>query len=653
MDQIDIFGTPPPALPPAPAVRAKIGRPRKWDSEAARRAHEKKKRAKKRKAHRKRLDADPDLARRLAVQARVDSLAPAAPDLRVTDDDLKELAVDFPNTAEAFQYARDVLAGTVMACEWVRHACARHERDLNRIADEGWPFTFRARKAERVLRAIQMFREIRGPRAGKRFRFSPWQKFIVASVFGWVDKARGFRRFRYVFVAVPRGNGKSSLAATLGLYGVALDGEGGAEVYAAAVTRDQARIVFSAAQHMARRDPVFRTKYGIELNAYAITQVSSASLFRPLSRDAQALDGLNVHMAILDELAAHKTREVHDVLVTATGKRSQALIFCITTAGANQTGVGFEQWKYTQRVLAGHATDDAFFGIIYTVDDTDDWQDPAVWAKANPNWGSSVNPEVITNLANRARSIASQQNAFKQKHLNMWTNAAVAWMNMVQWHALADPALTEEQFNNEDCVLGLDLAAKIDLAARVKVFRRLLDGVAHYYVFAHFYLPEAAITDGRNASYATYEADGWITSTVGEVTDFNVIEADILNDAAHHRLLDVAYDPWQALQLASNLAAKEIPVIEYRPTTQNFSPAMKEIDALVRQGRLHHNGNPVLAWNVSCVEVMEDFKGNIYPRKDRNDPNQKIDGLVALLMAMGRRMAIEASPGAEPTLTFV
>ena len=641
-----------PLIEPAPP--AKRGRPKKWATEAERRAAEKvkRRRSSKAKEQRARIDADPELRRRLAVQARLDSLAAPAPDLRVVDEDLKELAQDFPNTAEALQYTRDVLAERIPACEWVRRACERSEADLARIGDEDWPYQFSARKAERVLRVIQMFREIRGPRAGKRFEFAPWQKFIIASIFGWLD-ARGARRFRYVFVAVPRGNGKSSLAATIGLYMLALDGEGGAEVYAAAVTRDQARIVFTAAQHMARGDPVFRNKYGIELNAHAILQQSSASIFRPLSRDAQALDGLNVHAAILDELAAHKTREVHDVLVTATGKRTQSLIFGITTAGANQSGIGFEQWKYAQRVLAGQAVDESFFGIIYTLDDADDWQSPDSWVKANPNWGRSVNPEVIANLAQRARAIASQHNAFKQKHLNLWTNAAVAWMNMVQWQAQADPALKEADFRAEECVIGLDLAAKIDLAARVKLFRRTLDGIQHYYVFAHFYLPEAAILDGRNASYQTWEADGWITSTPGEVTDFGVIESDVLDDAAHHQLRDVAYDPWQALQLASNLAAHDVPVIEYRPTTANFSPPMKEIDALVRTARFHHDGNPVLSWNVACCEVLEDFKGNIYPRKDRDDPHQKIDGLVALLMAMGRLMALDAAPDAAPSLTFI
>jgi phage terminase large subunit-like protein len=649
VDQLDIPGT---EHPP----KKKRGRPRKYSDADAKRQAQVAARREQRRAAREKLKAladDPQEVRRRAVQARMQQLAPKSPDLDVRDDDLKEIAAQFPNVAEALQYVRDVLTERLPACQWVRLACERHDRDVARIESADYPYTFDARKAERALRAIQMFREIRGPRAGKRFRFGPWQKFLVGSMFGWVSKETGQRRFRYVFLAVPRGNGKSSLAATIALYMLALDGEGGAEVYAAAVTRDQARIVFNLAQHMARQDGGFRSRYGVEIAAHVVTQPATASIFRPLSRDANTLDGLNVHLAVLDELAAHKSREVHDVLVTASGKRSQPLVLSITTAGNNQSGIGYEQWRYAQRVLLQETQDDAFLGIIYTVDDADDWQDPASWAKANPNWGVSVYPDSIATLAHRAAQIASQQNAFKQKHLNLWTNASVSWMNMIYWDACADPALTENDFKGEQCVLGLDLAAKIDLAARVKLFARTIEGVVHYYVFAQFYLPEATLFDGRNASYGTWHAENWITGTPGEVIDFDRIVADILQDATDHQILDVAYDPWQALKLASELAQKDIPVIEYRPTVANFSPAMKEIDALVRQRRLHHNGNPVLRWNIGCVEVAEDFKGNIFPRKDRDNPLLKIDGLIALLMAMGRRMVLESEGSSEPTLTFV
>ena len=645
MDQIDIPGT---ELP-----KKKRGRPRVYLDQETRRVARVAARREQRRKERERTTAAAAAPIGAGVQMRLQSLAPQSPDLDVRDDDLAEIAGDYPNVAEALQYVRDVLTGRIPSCSWVRMACERHDRDAARIDSDDWPFTFDARKAERALTAIQMFREIRGPNAGKRFRFGAWQKFLVGSMFGWVSKASGMRRFRYVFLAVPKGNGKSSLAATIALYMLALDREGGAEVYAAAVTRDQARIVFVLAQEMARKDGAFRAKYGVEVGAHAITQTSTASICRPLSRDANALDGLNIHLAVLDELAAHKSREVHDVLLTATGKRTQSMILSITTAGNNQSGIGYEQWKYAQRVLSQETADESFLGLIYTIDDADNWQAPESWAKANPNYGVSVYPDQLADLAHRAAQIASQQNAFKQKHLNLWTNASVAWMSLIAWDACADTTLTENDFKGEQCVLGLDLAAKIDLAARVKLFARNVEGVTHYYVFAQFYLPEATIFDGRNASYQTWHADNWITGTPGEVIDFERIQTDILQDSTDHQLLDVAYDPWQALKLASELAQKDVPVIEYRPTVANFSPAMKEIDALVRQKRLHHDGNPVLRWNVSCVEVAEDYKGNIFPRKDKDNPQQKIDGLIALLMAMGRRMVLESEGSSEPTLMFV
>jgi phage terminase large subunit-like protein len=558
-------------------------------------------------------------------------------------------AAGFPNVADALQYAADVRSGAIPACKWVRLACERHERDLRRMGGK-FPWRFDPAKAERALSAVQKFREVKGPRAGQYLRLEPWQKLVIASAFGWVD-ASGFRRFRYVLCYVPRGNGKTTVAAPLGLFMLALDGEGGSEVYAAAVTRQQARLVFDTAQFMARKESAFRSRFGIDVSSHAIAQASSISTFRPLSRDASSLDGLNVHFAILDELAQHRSREVHDVLLTATGKRSQAMIFAITTAGSNQSSIGFEQWSYAQKVLSGAVDDDQFFAVLYTIDKDDDWTTPEAWRKANPNWGVSVMPDVIERLCKRAQSVASQQNAFKQKHLNVWTTADVSWMNMQAWNAQGVPSLSINDFEGEPVMIGLDLAAKIDIAAKVKLFRREIDGVQHYYVFCDAFLPQAAIDDGRNDSYRTWEQDGWIRATEGEVIDFNVMRESIKEDAARFSITDVAYDPWQALQLASELDADGVPVIEYRPSVANFSPAMKEIDALVRQKRLHHDGNPVLAWCVSCTRVREDEKGNIYPRKDKADPRQKIDLVVALIMALGRQMTVDATD-APPDMSF-
>jgi phage terminase large subunit-like protein len=643
MDQFVLDGF----LPPPEPV---IGRPRKWESERARREAENIKRQARRESERlagvATDDDEPGHEEADEVQKKISQALTRAGLVEspraIRDLDLVEFAKEFPNVAEGFQYARDVLDGRIDACQYVRQACERHERDLVAIERDDWPYIFNAPCAERALKALQLFREIKGPRAGKRLKLGPWQLFIYASALGWLDKKTGKRRFRYVFVAVPRGNGKSTGAAPLALYMLALDGEGGAEVYAAAVTREQARIVFVMAQNMVKRDREFQQRYGVGTSRNVITQESSASMFTPLSRDADALDGKNVHFAVLDELAKHKTREVHDVLITATGKRAQAMILAITTAASNQSGIGYEQWKYTQRVLKQEINDERYFGIIYTIDDDDDWRSPKSWRKANPNWGVSVEPEVIATLAERAQNVSSLQNAFKQKHLNIWTSASVVWMEMIRWNACADASLREEQFKGEECVIGMDLAAKIDLAAVVKVFRRELDGIEHYYVFANFYLPQATIQDSDNASYPSWARDGFITSCEGETIDQQVIENDITTASESFIITDVTYDPWQALNLASRLDEKGIPCIEYRPTLANFTMPMKELEALVRQGRLHHGGNPVLDWCIACTEAFMNSNGDIRPVKDRNNKMQKIDGTVALLMALGRRMVLDA-----------
>lgn len=624
------------------------GRPRKWASEAERREAENEKRRKRRAHGRAPSQSPPPTPReeKLATIARE-----LEPELNVRDADLVELAAHFPNVAEGFQYARDVLAGVVPACVEVRLACERHERDLI-ASEEDFAYRFDAHKAERALRAIQKFREVKGPRAGLRLRLGPWQRFIYASVFGWVEKETQLRRFHYVFIAVPRGNGKSTSVAPIALYMLALDGEGGAEVYAAAVTREQARIVFAMAQFMARGDREFRERYGVIVEKHQITQESTASTFSPLSRDADALDGKNVHLAILDELAKHKTREVHDVLVTGAGKRPQPLILGITTAASNQSGIGFEQWRYTQKILRRERSDERYFGIIYTIDEEDDWRDPAVWQKANPNWNVSVMPHAIAALAERAQNVPSQQNAFKQKHLNVWTNAAVLWLSANAWSACADPALREDDFKGEECVIGLDLAAKIDLAAKVRVFMRLVEGVEHYYVFARFYLPEATVAESANASYFGWAHDGWIKACAGETVDQALIEEELLADAEKFSVMDLAYDPWQALNLVSRLDKAGLPCIEYRPTLANFSLPMKELEALVREGRVHHDGNPVLAWNIACTEAYQNSNGDMRPAKDTTNPLQKIDGTVALLMALGRHMERVAN-NARPELFLI
>ena len=534
----------------------------------------------------------------------------------------------------ARQYAEGVVSGLVPACKYVKQAC---QRQIDDLASPPAGYQFDEEKAARVCQFVELVPHIKGPlaSAGKTMALEPWQIFCLTTAFGWVD-GKGDRRFRRVYIEVPRGNGKSSLSSPIGLYMLALDGEAGAEVYSAATTRDQARIVFRDAQAMARKMPGFCNRFGISIPAQAVTQMSSHSTFKALSADGHTLDGLNIHLAIIDELHAHKTREVYDVLETGLGKRLQSLLWVITTAGANKYGICYEVRDYVLKVLAGTVSDHAAestFGIVYTIDEGDDVFSEATLKKANPNWGVSVDPTVVLQTAGKAQQVATARANYLTKHLNVWVDANEALFDTEKWRACEDTALDEADFAEDDSVIALDLASKIDIAAKLNVYKRQVNGVAHYYAFPTFWLPRAAIEEDRHPMYRGWEMQGDLTATAGETIDFAVIEDEIRLEVPGRNIRAVVADPWQAQHMLSNLQRDNFPADEMRQTVANMSEATKTLDALMREGRVHHPGNAVLNWMIGNVVGHYDAKDNVYPRKEL--PANKIDGAVALIMALG------------------
>lgn len=532
------------------------------------------------------------------------------------------------------EYARRVVSGEIPACTYVQQAC---QRQLDDLKDPPAGYHFSEDHAERICRFIELAPHIKGEKAsrGELFKLEPWQVFILSTVFGWVD-GDGNRRFRRVYIEVPRGNGKSALSSTIGLYMLAMDHEAGAEVYSAATSREQARIVFKDAQAMARKMPAFCKRFGIEVTAHSIIQQRSSSSFKSLSAQDNTLDGLNIHLAIVDELHAHRTSGVYDVLETGLGKRPQSLIWAITTAGFNKFGVCYKTRDFTTKVLSGDIEGDAAessFGIIYTIDKDDDPFTDEALRKANPNWMVSVDPKIVTQTAMKARQIASDRVNFFTKHLNIWVDANSALFDTEWWRKCEDRALDEADFAEDECVMGLDLASKIDIAARVNLYRRLIDGKANYYVFPKFYLPQVAIEEERHSMYRGWELQGDIYATPGETIDFGIIEDEIRTDGPGLNLQAVATDPWQAQQMIQNLKRDGMPAEEYRQTVANMSEATKTLDALMREGRVHHPGNAVMNWMIGNVVGHYDAKENVYPRKEM--PQNKIDGAVALIMALG------------------
>lgn len=540
--------------------------------------------------------------------------------------------------AIAAEYAESVLSGTRAACRWVRLACKRQREDLERWAADG-PYVWDAGEAARACRFIELLAHTKGELAGQRIRLEPWQIFILTTVFGWRRREDGGRRYRRAYVEVPRGNGKSTLLSGVGLYCLVADHEGGAEVYSFATTRDQAKIVFGDAKVMAERNASLRAKFGLQVLANALFVPSTNSTFQAKSAEGSTLDGLNTHLAIVDELHAHKTRAVYDVVETSLGKRKNSLMFVITTAGFDTSGICYEVRTMVTKVLEKSVTDETQFGIIYGLDEADDWTTEEALEKANPNWGISVRPEVISSLMKKAIALPSAVNNFKTKHLDIWCSASAAWMDMQAWDA-NEVAVDRSFYEGLPCYIGLDVGAKNDITAKVLLFPR----ENGFMIFADFYLPEAAIEKSTNSQYRGWVEDGWISVSGGAMTDLSRIEEGLRGDLSRYDVRGIAYDPWNALQLAMSLANDGAPMIEYRNTVQNFSDPMKSLEALVQDKRINHDGDPVLRWMMSNVVAKLDAKDNIFPRKERYE--NKIDGVVALIMALG--IATNGEESADP-----
>lgn len=536
--------------------------------------------------------------------------------------------------ASAHRYARDVVSGKISACKWVRLACQRHLDDLER-ADSPWVFD--TQQADRAVSFIETLPHTKDKwlARGELLTLEPWQRFVVASIFGWVDPESGLRRFREAYLEVPRKNGKSHLAAGVGLKCFLADGVTGAEVYSGATTQIQALEVFRPAKIMLQRKRKLRLLAGVTVNAKNLSVARDGSRFEPLIGTPG--DGASPSCAIVDEFHEHDSPDLYDTMMTGMGAREQPLMFVITTAGVNVGGPCYEKRVEIQRILDGTIQSDRTFGIIYSIDEGDDWKDPATWAKANPNLGVSVQREYLEAQVAQAIRLPSKQNNVLCKHFNVWTGAKAAWLNMEQWRACGDSTLRREDFRTDPCYVGLDLATRIDIAARVDVFTRNIDGKTHYFAFPKMYLPESALMAAKNAQiYSGWAIAGHIEVMQGDEVDFSAVQAEMLNLHTGADVREVAYDPWQSTQLAQALREEGVETVEFRHIVGNMSPPMRELEAAIASGRFHHNDNPCLNWMAANVVAKPDKKDNLYPNKEL--PENKIDGMVALIMAMGRAM---------------
>lgn len=482
----------------------------------------------------------------------------------------------------------------------------------------------------------------KGALQGQRIRLEDWQVFILASIFGWVDRETFIRKYREAFVLVPRGNGKSPLAAIIALYLAFFDGELGAEVYCGAQSQKQALEVFRPAKAMVEQVDALRTRFGITPAAQSIYQTSTRSRLEPVIRKVR--DGASVYGAILDEFHEALDSHQYDAFKTGANKRKNSLVLIISTAGSTTEGPCHSKQKDVEKVLDGVIDNDRLFGIIYMADPDVDWTTREALVMANPNLGVSNDEESL--LLDQAEAVRNpaKQNIFRCKHLNQWMTAASAWMNAQAWKKCHDPKLTEESVKDAPCWIGSDLASKLDLSATVKLFRRDHEAKPHYYCFARPYLPEERVNAPENQHYLGWSKQGYLTPTPGSSIDYAMIEADTLADIEKYQARELAYDARYADQWAQRVAELGgITRVEVPPSPAVLSPAMKELEAAVADGRFHHDGHPVLAWCMSNVLTRETSAGN-YTMPDKERPENKIDVAVALFIAMSRAMVATPQP---------
>lgn len=508
-------------------------------------------------------------------------------------------------------------------------------------------FYFDHDAADHVVRFFAKYlRHHKGEWAGKPFELESWQEHeVLRELFGWkcghhakcrdtchTECRAGLRRFLEALIEIARKNGKSEMGGGIGLYMLVADGEFGAEVYSSATKRDQARIVFDAARMMVRQSP--------ELKRFVTTLQRNihcprmSSKFEPLSAEGDTLDGLNPHCNIIDELHAHKNRLVYDVLVTAMGARRQPLNLKITTAGTfDPESIGWEQHHYGVQVLERVIEDENTFVFIAAADPDDDFTDPRTWAKANPNMGVSVKQASMRQLCEKARTTPGFLNTFKRLHLNMWTQQVDSWIPIEKWDACDQP-VELYKLEGSSCRGGLDLASKIDITSLCLAFQ---SDPGIYDLLWRFWIPEATMQERIRKDRIPYDKwvdGGWVTPTPGEVTDYDFIREDIRQLARLYTIDEIAYDPWNAQQLANQLADDRFTMVEMRQGFASLSEPSKEFEKLVVSRKLRHGANPVARWMVSNVAKQEDPAGNIKPSKKHS--RQKIDGVVAAIMALAR-----------------
>lgn len=501
-----------------------------------------------------------------------------------------------------------------------------------------------------VIGAFSVLRHTKGRWAGQPLIPDPWQiAYFLAPVFGWVkwssDANKYVRVVRTAYMDVPRKNGKSTLSGGIAVYLTGADGEPGAEVVAAASTKDQAGFVFAPIKTLVEKSPALKGRFIPRTGK--ILHPKSGSYMQVISSAADAQHGANLHGAIIDELHIHKTPDLVETLETGTGSRDQPLVVMITTADDGKPNTIYaRKRKYAEQLARGLFQDASFYGVVFAIPDGADPLKPANWAKANPGYPISPTHSYLESMAKRAKNSPAELASFKRLHTGQRTKQTTAYIDLKAWDRNKGTVLNEDDLQGRTAYGGLDLGSVSDITALCWLFP-YTDGRVGYDALWRFWAPEDTLDqlDKRTAGGAsTWVRDGWLTLTPGNVTDYDFIQQQVLADMDAFDVETVGFDKWNATQLANTLLDEGVPLVETRQGYRTMSPAMKEIQRLVLMGkrtdvRLHHGGNPVMRWMTDNLAVAMDPAGNVKP--DKANASDKIDGWSALANAMFEATADE------------
>ena len=547
----------------------------------------------------------------------------------------------------AEKYIADVKAARIPVCRWTYLSVMRHVSDLKRVGKKDFPYHFDAKAAKRAIDFIQLLEHTKGEFANRslhsdiKLKLQPWQQFLVWSMEGWRNK-EGFRRFTRAYIEVARKNGKSSLAAALANYHFFADSprEIGPEIYFAATKQQQAAISWEEAERQIRRNAMLREMAQTYKSKKHVVIPATAAIMRPLGRDSKTEDGLNPSFAVIDEYHAHPDAGIIDVIESGMGARKQPLIVIITTAGTNYTGPCFEEHEHLKKMLEGSIPAvDNFFGIIYTLDENDDWKNPKVWIKANPNLGVSVDKTRLAEQISLAASSTTKITNIKTKRLNLWCKSVLGWITHAAWEKCGAEKYTENDLKGRPCYGGMDLSSTQDITAISLSFPPQSEGEPYKHIY-RFYIPEelAAEKEGMDkVPYRVWIDEGFIIATPGNVIDYDWIEQDIFSMAATYEIQEFCFDPFHAQEIVNHLSTAGINMIPIQQGYRMMSPMCDSFEKRVLSQEMAHGNNPVMRWMISCVELKSDRQGNVMPMKPRRgSTGKRIDGVVANVMSLGR-----------------